>query len=259
MLQPNPILSLPTRDQSRLSGYQVLLDFYQGLQWPGREKLGEKRLIFNYAKIFVDKITSYLMSGVNFTVEAVEDVPEARAAAEVAEKALARVYESNNLMQLEFETETDCAILGDACYKVVWDEATGDVKVTAPDIQGIYAWWLGDDISNVWRVASKYSLSAEEVEMLYGSRSLYPFSLSSKGESKRDFPFPHSKLITYNSPSSHTDSKLVTVVELWTSSTFELYLDGLLIDQKPNPYGFIPFVIFPMTVRAKVLNRGTPI
>src|ERR1039457_262549 len=125
MLQSNPILSLSTRDQSRLSGYQALLDFYQGLQWPGREKLGEKRLTFNYAKIFVDKITSYLMSGINFTVEAMEDTPQARAGAEAAEKALSRVYEANNLMQLDLETETDCAILGDGCYKVTWEGDEG--------------------------------------------------------------------------------------------------------------------------------------
>jgi hypothetical protein len=35
------------------------------------------------------------------------------------------------------------------------------------------------------------------------------------------------------------------MVEVWTDSTFELYLDNNLIESKPNPYGFIPFVIFP--------------
>jgi hypothetical protein len=65
-------------------------------------------------------------------------------------------------------------------------------------------------------VASKYSLSSEEVAILY----------------------PYSKLSTYN-------SKLITVIELWTDSDFELYLDGVVVDRKPNPYGFIPFVIFP--------------
>ena len=70
--------------------------------------------------------------------------------------------------QLDFETEIDCAILGDACYKVIWDQETKMVRVTAPDIQGIYAWWVGDDTSRVWRVASKYSLTAEEAEMTTG-------------------------------------------------------------------------------------------
>jgi hypothetical protein len=34
-------------------------------------------------------------------------------------------------------------------------------------------------------------------------------------------------------------------VEVWTDSDFELYLDNALVERKPNPYGFIPFVIYP--------------
>ena len=37
------------------------------------------------------------------------------------------------------------AILGDACYKVIWDAETKQVRISAPDIQGIYTWWVGDD------------------------------------------------------------------------------------------------------------------
>jgi Phage portal protein, SPP1 Gp6-like len=207
---------IAARDQERIRGYQELLDFYNGKQWFGRERAGEKRLTFNYAKIFVDKITSYLMSGINFTVEALEDTPEARALAVEAEKSLSRVYDANNLMQLDLETETDCAILGDGCYKVTWDQSAARVRVTAPDIQGIQAWWMGDDMSRIWRVSSKYTLSSEEAGILY----------------------PNLKLTTH-------DSKLITVLELWTDSDFELYLDGVLADHKPNPYSFIPFIIYP--------------
>jgi hypothetical protein len=106
---------LTNRDQERLRGYGDLLDFYNGKQWAGRERYGEKRLTFNYAKIFIDKITSYLMSGIGFAVDAAEDTTETRARAEQAEKAIYQVYEANNLEQLDLETEIDCAILGDAC------------------------------------------------------------------------------------------------------------------------------------------------
>jgi len=199
-------------DIDRIRGYKELLDFYHGQHWEGRERRGEKRLTFNYAKVFIDKVTSYLMSGINFAVDAVEDSDEARARAQRAEQALYQVYEDNNLEQLDLETEIDCAILGDACYKVIWDAQAKRVRITAPDIQGIYAWWLGDDISWVWRVASKYSLSAEEAELLYGVKP---------------------------------KSKTATIVELWTDSEFELYLDNALVGKKPNPYGFIPFIIYP--------------
>jgi hypothetical protein len=199
-------------DIERLRGYRELLDFYHGQQWEGRERWGEKRLTFNYTKVFVDKITSYLMSGINFAVDAVEDSDEAKDKARRAEAALRQVYQDNNLEQLDLETEIDCAILGDACYKVIWDGETKRVRVTAPDVQGIYAWWLGDDISRIWRVAAKYSLTAEESELLYQVKP---------------------------------KNKTATVVELWTDAEFELYLDDGLLEKKPNPYGFIPFVIYP--------------
>lgn len=205
-------VQLARLDLDRIRGYQELLDFYHGRQWEGRERRGERRLIFNYAKVFIDKITSYLMSGINFAVDAVEDSDEARARAQKAEAALYQVCEDNNLEQLDLETEIDCAILGDACYKVIWDATETKVRVTAPDVQGIYAWWLGDDTARVWRVASKYTLSAEETELLY--------QVKPRG-------------------------KTANIVELWTAQDFELYLDNILVEKKPNPYGFIPFIIYP--------------
>ncbi len=212
MNETSIVSQLNDRDSDRIKGYRELLDFYHGRQWQGREKWGEKRLTFNYARVFIDKVTSYLMSGVNFTVDAADDSAEAGAKARRAEQALHRVYEESNLEQLDFETELDCAVLGDACYKVSWDAERKQVRVTAPDIQGIYAWWHGDDISRLWRVASKYVLSAEEAELIYQI-----------------------------APKNRT----ATVVEVWTDAEFELYLDGALVEKKPNPYGFIPFAIFP--------------
>ncbi len=207
---------IPTRlahhDTDRFKRYKELLDFYYGRHWDGYAKRGEKRLTFNYTKVVIDKATSYLMSGINFAVDAVEDSDEARARARKAESTLYQVHEANNLEQLDFETEIDCAILGDACYKVIWDQETKSVRVTAPDIQGIYAWWVGDDASRIWRVASKYSLTADEVEILYKVRP--------KG-------------------------KTANIVELWTAQSFELWLDNAQMEKKPNPYGFIPFIIYP--------------
>jgi len=199
-------------DRDRLKTYREMLDFYHGTHWEGRAVRGEKRLTFNYARTLVDKVTSYLMSGVSFAVDATEDSDEARARAQEAEAALYQVYEDNNLEQLDFDTEVDCAVLGDACYKVTWDQGLKQVRVTAPDVQGIYAWWRGDDVSRVWRVASKYTLAAAEVEMLYG--------VTPKG-------------------------KTAALVEVWTDAVFELWLDSALVESKPNPYGFIPFIIYP--------------
>lgn len=211
MIDFNPA-ELTRRDTDRLKNYRELLDFYHGIHWPGRPARGEKQLVFNYARVLVDKVTSYLMSGTTFAVDPVEDSIEARENARKAEEALYQVYGDNNLEQLDFDTEIDCAILGDSCYKVIWDQEVGKVRVTAPDVQGIFAWWLGDDVSRLWRVASRYTLPAEEVELLY-----------------------------HRTPKT----KNAVVVELWTDAGFSLYLDNILLESKPNPYGFIPFIIYP--------------
>src|SRR3990172_12529045 len=158
---------LVRRDTERLKRYKDLLDFYHDSHWEGRERRNEKRLTFNYARAFIDKVTSYLMSGNSLVVEPQEDMglspspirlrsgqalnlsrqgrvipnAEARAAADKARAALYQVAEDNSLEQLDFETEIDCAILGDACYKVIWDQEAKRGSITAPDIQGIYTWW----------------------------------------------------------------------------------------------------------------------
>ena len=227
MTEINIIDEIARRDAERLHGYRQLLDFYQGRQWPGRERWGEKQLTFNYARVFVDKLTSYLMSGAGFTVEAAEDTAAARTAAEQAKKALYRVYEDNNLAQLDYETETDCAVLGDGCYKVIWEPREKRVRVTAPDIQGIFAWWQGDDITRVWRVASRYRIAAEEAARLYGDK----------------LPGIAVRMQYPGAPSLPATER--EVVEVWTDAEFVLYLDGARLESKRNPYGFIPFIIFP--------------
>ena len=145
-MDKNSIISqLNRQDIDRLRVYRQRLDFYHGRQWEGRERWGEKRLTFNYAKVFIDKVTSYLMSGVNLAVDAIEDSDEAEAKARKAEAALHQVYEENNLEQLDLETEIDCAVLGDAGYKVTWDNEAKRVRVTAPageNINSVY--YLGE-------------------------------------------------------------------------------------------------------------------
>ncbi|MHB8105681.1 MAG: phage portal protein [Dehalococcoidales bacterium] len=206
------VTQLARVDLDRIKGYKGLLDFYYGKQWEGKGRWHERRLTFNYAKVFIEKVTSYLMGGISFAVDPYKDSDKAREIARRAEAALKSVYSKNSLEQLDLETEIDCAVLGDGCYKVIWDTTEKQVRVTAPDVQGIYVWYSGDDTSRIWRVASRYQLSQEEVELLYGVKS---------------------------------KNKTAIVVEVWTDQNFELYVDNALMESKPNPYGFIPFVIFP--------------
>jgi hypothetical protein len=167
----NPTLpqQVARMDLDRIKAYRENLDFYNGLQWQGHSRMRERRLTFNYAKVFVDKVTSYLMSGLDFAIDPAS--PGDRDKSRRAEEALYKVYDTNNLDQLDFDTEIDATILGDGCYKVTWDPREKRVRVSAPDVQGVYVWWLGDDINRIWRVASRYRLSADEISLLYGVKS----------------------------------------------------------------------------------------
>ena len=200
-------LTLPQQlermDSERLRAYQEHLDFYRGHQWPATNRRRERRLTFNYAKTLVDKLTSYLLSGLDVVVEPSDASPEAKERAKRAQDALRRVTEENHLEQLDFDTELDTAMLGDGCYKVTWDPAAQQVHISSPDVQGLYAWWVGDDASQVWRVASRYQLTLEEAEALYAYR---PPRSASGGASRE-----------------------VTVVEVWTARDFEVWVDNTLV------------------------------
>ncbi|MDD5191122.1 MAG: phage portal protein, partial [Dehalococcoidales bacterium] len=213
---------LNRRDTERTRHYRELLEIYQGAQWQSRERSGEKHLTFNYARVVIDKLASYLMSGVKLVVEPADNSDAEKAKAQRAELAFARIYDDNNLEQLDFETEVDCAVLGDGAYKIVWDAISGGVRITAPDVQGIYVWTEADDLARAKRVAARYVLEASAAVDLY--------QIKPRG-------------------------KTSTIVELWTKQDFELWADDNRIEKKPNPYGFIPFIVFP-NLRTPKKNWG---
>jgi hypothetical protein len=221
-------------DAPRLRRYAEHLAFYAGDQWPPMIRRTSRRLVFNYAKAIVDKTASYLTTGMHVAVDAADHTPEAAARARAAEQALARIADENALDQLDFDTEVDASILGDGAYKVTWDAEARRVRITAPDVQGLFAWWQGDDVSRVWRVCSRYHIDAESAAALYG------ITAPKRGAASR-----RSAGNSYGSAGFQPAGRTVEIVESWTDATFELWADGARIDQRENPYGFIPFVIFP--------------
>ena len=99
--------------------------------------------------------------------------------------------------------------------------------MSAPDVQGLFLWWRGDDPQRVWRVASRYQLSAPEARALFGVAATGKTGVLGSREGS------------------------VTVVEEWTDSLFALWVDGRLHEQRPNPYGVIPFVVYANLREAK--------
>jgi len=63
MTEFNPS-QLARMDTARLAAYKTNLDFYQGSQWQQQSK--HRQLVFNYAKVSIDKVTSFLMQVLGF-------------------------------------------------------------------------------------------------------------------------------------------------------------------------------------------------
>ena len=225
--RPLPQL-LPALDLGRMRRYREYLDYYEGRRGAPRRRNNARAraLNFNYARAVVEKGAAYLVTDHRPEVNAIDQSPsqEGRRRASDAERALLEVWEENDLPRLDLETEIDTAVLGDGAFKVVWDEREQRVVVSAPDVQGLYAWWLGDDVRRLWRVAARYELPSEQLVARHGRSP---------------------RAIAGQRPET------VDVIEAWTAEHFQLWVQGELAESRPNPYGTIPFVIYPNLPRPK--------
>lgn len=226
------VQSLARTDSRRMRDYRANLDFFDGVQWAGRPRRGERRLVVNYARTLVEKAAAFTLLGLDFVVDAESKEPESDAGAKQKERALREVYEQNEMAALEFDSEVDCSVLGDGCFKVWWDVEAKRVRVAAPDVQGIYVWVFPGTVSEVWRLAQRYDVAAEDLELLVPSAA--PAGDAPPTPSPATQP-----RASQGRPNAHK------VVELWTKDVFELWVDQRLVEAKPNPYGFIPYVVYP--------------
>jgi hypothetical protein len=217
-----PVQQIMALDRQRLRDYQANIDFYAGRQWPvQRRNARQRRLTFNYARTLVDKTASFLLSDCAFSVEA--ESAEDAAAATRREAVLRQIHEANEITALDYDSEIDCAVLGDGCFKVVWDPDEERVRITAPDAAGIFVWLYPDDHSRFWRLAHRYTVDPLAIRNL---EQFYP-------------------------PIVQTNQRAPAVTEVWTEALWQTWHDGTLVDERPNPYGFIPYVVYPNVRRPK--------
>ncbi len=178
-------------------------------------------LTVNYARALVRKVVSYLFpEPVSFAV-----APGAAGGAEQArraEEALAAVYAANDLAAVDFDAAIDAAVLGDGAFKVTWDAAERRPVVTAVDVQTLSAWWDPDDPRRVTRVTQQTTLGADEARARYG--------VAAPGFGA---------------------GAAVTVIEDWRPDApgpgggrFTLTVGGEVVRDGPNPFGWLPYVIF---------------
>ncbi len=212
---------LDGRDIERMNRYREYLDFYGGQQWTGRRRAGETRLTLNYARTLVQKTASYLFPRpVTFNV-----VPDGAGQEEVvrrAERALNEVFARHDQHTIDFQSALDSAVLGDGAFKVTWSGRRGAPLVVPVDPASVWAWWEPDNPNEIYRVVQRYTIATEESGRL----------------------FPGARV-----PDQWGASKRLTVVEDWDANHYYVSLGGEHVINEPNPYGFIPYVIYPNIAR----------
>jgi hypothetical protein len=213
--------ALDGRDIERMNRYQTYLDFYAGQQWTGRRRAGETRLTFNYARTLVQKSASYLFPRpVTFNVIADGDGQEE--AIQRAERALNGVYARHDQHTIDFQSALDSAVLGDGAFKVTWSSRRAAPLVVPVDPATLWAWWEPDNPNEVYRVVQRYTLAASEAGRLFpGVRVPEPWGANEQ----------------------------LVVVEDWDAERYTITLAGEEVFDRPNPYGFIPYVIYPNIAR----------
>lgn len=229
-------------DDVRLQRYRRFMDFDNGKHDVGRLGFGQAPVVANYARVFVRKGASYLFpEPVAVAVDAPDDSPAAVEAVARIEVALAHVARENDLAAADLATAIDAGVLGDGAFKITWQgsrqsaassrqrgtdlaasrplPAAGSVRIVPVDVQTLFVESAPDDVRRVQVVRQVRAVPRTAAE------------------------------VTYTVALIAGTTENVTVVEEWSEATYRVLVDDVPVHDGPNPYGFIPYVIFPNTPR----------
>ncbi|NWJ95065.1 MAG: phage portal protein [Chloroflexi bacterium] len=242
---------------ARWSRYQQYLNFYRGAQWNELRRPGERRLTVNYARAFIQKHASYFI-GKPVQFELISNQPTdnhqlTQQGIKAAEQLLREMWDDNGLGQVDYDAAVDAAVLGDGGFKVTlqpneYDSlhqraephptgyqraephpTGGRVVVRAVDVTRLNAGFKYSDLKQLTWVTEQYQLTAGEAREQYGSDLFDAVGLT---------------LDTL------PDNQDVELIERWTEAEYSVEVNRTAIIAGPNPYGFIPYVLFP--------NRAVP-
>src|SRR5215204_6535796 len=230
------------RDKVRLNRYRELRDFYDGVQWLGKARRGERRLVINYSRALVRKVVSYtLPDPVGFEVpptvlpadatpaddappgEPAEaaDLTRARqhageAQANSVETLLGELLAELDADRLDFALAIDSAVLGDGVMKVTWDPVALRPRLAVVDPSTLLAWWSPDTPTEAYKYAQHYSLAGQAISGL-----------------------------GWAGPGMLQPDRLYPVVEEWTGDRWIVTVAGQTARDDVNPYGWLPYLVLP--------------
>jgi len=204
----------------RLTRYARYRAFYEGDQWEDAPAPGERRLTFNYARVFCNKAASYLM-GKPPSWDALPPPGADPAGARIVRDYLAAVGEANYLAAVDLDTALTATMLGDGAWTVRWDAAAARPRVTAVDPAGLDCRARPDDPFTLTSLRQRYTLTRADLPREAAAR------LARAGAAPAD---PYAPLDAW---------------EDWTSSAWSLTVAGVAVAGGAHPYGMIPYIIFP--------------
>lgn len=176
----------------------------------------------NYSALFVDTVTAHMGRPV---VTFGEDDEQADTFTEYLAETLAE--EDGEV--LDYDAEVSCAVDGDAAQKVTWDDEEQRVRVALVDPARLWVRHRPDNIREVEAIAEQYVIDASSGPVL--------------------FPGGAVRAVVTRT----------MVTEVWTRTSWEVWLAETLEMSVPNPYGFIPYVLYPnWRSPGKFWGRGDP-
>jgi hypothetical protein len=221
-----PFFSTTNANQSTIAGslralhserrrrYSEYRAFYEGRHYDARR--GRSNLMPNYARAIVNKAVSYLFAR-GVTIRTVPEPPANPGEAEAkAQAILDRVARDNGLPALLLQAAENASVCGDAFLKAYWDYETARVKVCNLDPANVFPLFRGDDPHRMRSVGIVSLLTAAEARERFGQQY-----------------------------GGDTELAYVELVELWSPTTFELWLGNDQLVRTANTYGFIPVIHIP--------------
>ncbi len=194
----------------RAARYAENRRYYAGEQTRGRRARGVRGLtVRNYTALFIDTATAHMGSP---RISWGDDE-----LANAHEEHYAAVMAAHDGELFEYETETACAVDGDAAVKVTWDDQERRVRLQRVDPATIWIEGRPDDPLATETVAQRYTLSIEDAPVMFGGQLVTSFGSRRKA----------------------------TITEGWRTDTWEVWLEDELMLSERNPYGFIPYIVFP--------------
>jgi Phage portal protein, SPP1 Gp6-like len=220
--RPANVVTWPVRppvdaiDSYRISNYQRYWQLYLGVQFPGTPNGRDKRIVLNFLAAAAQKMAGYVMS----------PAPDYVIGEAGAEASWADTVEANRLATLDYHAALWAAVVGDAAYRLGWDADRGRVSITSADPSQLWARTKADDKRVIEWVAQRYFLQTSYNNEPGNIPDPMPLSLGGA---------------QYNSYGAANTE----VIEEWTADLYRLWMAGKLEQEKPNPYGFIPYIIVP--------------